>query len=122
VRGLSRQAYGTARDEKRRLKRSASFVARAQTLSAEFRMLYDADLVDSAMDIELQKEPDERKLPKPLIEIFKEELASKEHLASWEQPLGQTDRDHLKKVEEEEYLYVRRPSPTQAIIACVKNE
>jgi hypothetical protein len=117
VRGLSRQAYGTARDEKRRLKRSASFVARAQTLSAEFRMLYDADLVDSAMDIELQKEPGERKLPKPLIEIFKEKLGQR-----WEQPLGQTDRDHLKKVEEEEYLYVRRPSPTQAIIACVKNE
>jgi hypothetical protein len=117
VRGLSRQAYGTARDEKRRLKRSASFVERAQTLSAEFRMLYDADLVDSAMDIELQKEPGERKLPKPLIEIFKEEMGQ-----SWEQPLGQTDRDHLKKVEEEKYLYVRRPSPTQAIIACVKNE
>ena len=83
-------------------------------------MLYDADLVDSAMDIELQKEPDERKLPKPLIEIFKEELTSKGK--SWDEELDQTDRDHLKKVEEEEYLYVRRPSPTLAIIACAKHD
>ena len=28
----------------------------------------------------------------------------------------------IKKVEEEEYLYVRRPSPTLAIIACAKHD